>query len=458
MKHRFFIFILIVFSFFIVYAEGEATITNIKVNGTPCTCTGYDCAVEVEASKATITYDLSDKDAKVDRLSGFNVDLLSEVTTIKLTVSNTTNEEEKIENIYNLSITKLEKEENTRLGSLKVNGQDIKLTDEVVVYSYSCKYDTSKIKIEASPSDKNAKVVVDKEYDFPLDEGSLAIDFYVEINGKRQDYRVIATREEKPDTTLKSLEIDEYKIDFKPETMEYTFNVEYSVNELHIKAMPEIEDATVTIEEKTLEVGENEIKIIVTNKKNKGVYILKVTREENIDKSVANLKEITIDEYRRLDFNENVLDYTLKFSKVPEKLTIHAVSKDSDSKITINDNEKLKDGSKITIQNKLNESGITREYTLLIKETKEISDNKTVILISIIALVITILVLLFLEIHSKKKEKRNYLKKVFDLRHKIERKRKEEKEKKVKDNKDRKIKIRIKPKEKKVKEDEIEII
>ena len=71
-----------------VKAEGEATISNIKVNGTSCTCSGYDCVVDVVASNATITYDLVDKAAKVDRLSGFRVDLLSEVTTLKLTVTN----------------------------------------------------------------------------------------------------------------------------------------------------------------------------------------------------------------------------------------------------------------------------------------------------------------------------------------------------------------------------------
>ena len=49
----------------------------------------------------------------------------------------------------------------------------------------------------------------------------------------------------------------------------------------------------------------------------------------------------------------------------------------------------------------------------------------------------------------KQKQKKKIIKKIFDLRHKIERKRKEETEK---------IKKKLKPKEKKVKDDEIEII
>ena len=67
--------------------------------------------------------------------------------------------------------------------------------------------------------------------------------------------------------------------------------------------------------------------------------------------------------------------------------------------------------------------------------------------------------LIILEIHSKKQEKRRYLKKIFDLRHKIEKKRKEEKEKKVKEDKSKKLKLKIKPKSKeKVDDDGIEII
>ena len=452
-------FITIIFLAFTCYAEGEAKLNNIKVNGVACTCTGYDCVVEVDSDKATITYDLVDKNSKVDRLSGFSIDLLSQVTTIKLNVTNEIGEE-KIDNTYNISITKLEKQTDLKLKSLVVNGQAMKLADDVVVYSTSCKYDTSKVTIEASASAANGKVVVESPYDFSLDEGSLAIDFYVEVDGKRQDYRVIVTREEKPDTSLKSLIIKETVIEFDPDKLEYEFDVEYSVNELHIEAVADAKDAKVEIEEKALVVGENEIKITVTNGKNKTNYILKVTREENIDKSVANLKDIKIDGYSRLNFDENVLEYTLKFSEIPEKLNIKAVSKDADSTISISGNEKLKNGSKIIVKNKLNESKISREYSLIIQESHGMSDNKTVILISIIVLSIVILILVIVEIHSRKSAKKKYIKKIFDLRHKIEKKRKEEKEKKPKEEKDKKLKIRIKPKkeEKKIDDDGIEII
>ena len=436
---------------FTVYAEGEATIKNIKVNGTACTCTGFDCAVDVSGSNATITYDLADPEAKVDRLSGFKVDLLSEATSIKLTVTNSAGEE-KIENIYNLTINKLVEKRDLSLKSLKVNGETIKVAKDVVAYSYTCEYDVKTITIDATLNDQDSKIVKEDKYDFPLEEGSISIDFYAQPpNGERLDYRVVVTRNIKPDTTLKTLKINDKEIKLDEKEFNYDLTVDYSINELKIDAIPNNKDAKVDIEKKTLVVGENEVKITVTSDKTTSEYVLKVTREENVDKSIANLKELKIDEYKRFDFEENVLDYTLKFSSVPEKLTITAKPKDENGKVTITGNEKLKDGSKVVINVKVD--NISREYTIELKESKSIADNKSVILGCIIGLAITIIVLLILDIHSKKEEKRRYIKKIFDLRHKVESKRKEEKEKLK-----RKLKIRTKEKEKKIDDDDIEII
>ncbi len=452
---------MVLFLAFSVNAAGEATLNNIKVNGTNCSCSGFDCTVDTTESSATITYDLVDKAAKVDRLSGFKVDLLSEATTIKLTVSNEANGQ-KIENVYNLTINKKEKVNDLSLKSLKVNGSTIKVAKDIVVYSYDSEYDTAVVKIDVVPNDSSVKVIKQDSYEFPLEDGSVSCDFTLQpTSGEALDYRVVVTRKPKPDTTLKSLKVNDKGIILDDKEFNYELTVEYSVNELKIDAVPVNKDAKVEVENKNLVVGENEIKITVTSAKTKSEYILKVTREENIDKSVANLKELTIDEYSKLDFKENVLDYTLTFSSVPETLTIKAKPKDDSGKVTITGNEKLKDGSTIVITNKLD--NIKREYTLIIKESHSISDNKTVVLGALIGVGLTTIILIFLEIHSKKQEKRRYLKKIFDLRHKIERKRKEEKEKKSKEEKDKKIKIKLKPKIKtkekeQVDEDGIEII
>ena len=438
---------------FTVQAEGEATIDNIKVNGVLCTCSSYECNVSVTDSTGTITYDLVDKEATVDRLSGFKVDLLSEVTTLRLTVTNSKGEE-KIENIYNITINKQPKENDLSLKSLKVNGETMKVAKDIVAYSYTCPYDIKVITIEAVPTDSSNRVVKQDKYEFPIEDSSLSVDFSVKpTSGEALDYRVVVTRTAKPDTTLKTLKINGKEIKLDDKEFNYEVTVDYSVNEPDIEAVPANKLAKVKVDGKTFVVGENEVKITVTSEKAKSEYLIKVIREDNIDKSVANLKELKVDEYKRLDFEENVLDYTLKFSEVPEKLTIKARAKDPEAKVEVIGNEEITDGSKVTI--KVTIDNIVREYTLLVKQSSSISDNKTVILACIIGLVITIIVLIILDIHSKKKEKKEYLKKIFDLRKKMERKRKEEKDK-IK--KKLKIKSKEKDKDKKVDDDGIEII
>ena len=433
-----------------VKAEGEATISNIKVNGTSCTCSGYDCVVDVVASNATITYDLVDKAAKVDRLSGFRVDLLSEVTTLRLTVTNSQGAE-KIENVYNLTINKQKKENDLSLKSLKVNGVDMKVAKDVLVYSYLSEYDTTVITLDVDLNDPSNTVIKEKSYEFPMEDSSMSVDFKVKpTSGDAIDYRVVVTRGVKPDTTLKTLKINDKDVSINDKEFTYDLTVEYNVNELKIDAVPNNKDAKVAIDNKSLVVGENVVKITVTSSKAKSEYILNITREDNIDKSVANLKKLEIDEYRKLNFDENVIDYTLNFSSIPDKLTIHAKAKDENGKVEISGNEALEDGSKVIVKVKLD--NIVREYTLLIKEGKSITDNKKAILFGIIGLSITIIVLVVLEIREKEIKRKEYLKKIFDLRHKIERKRKEEKEKKPK------VKSKVVEKEKKVIDDDLEII
>ena len=181
-------------------------------------------------------------------------------------------------------------------------------------------------------------------------------------------------------------------------------------------------------------------KIIVTNENAESIYTLLVTRAPNLDKSLANLNKLEVVEYPKLDFNPNVLDYTLKFNSIPNSLTINARAKSTDGKIDIIGNENLKNKDKVIVKVTLIETGIVREYTLNIVENKGMSSNKNIIVIAIILLVITIIVMSILDIKDKKKKRHEKLKKIKKL--------KKEKEK---------VKSKSKPKDVK-KEEEIEII
>lgn len=434
------LFILIVFLGINVYGASEATLKNIRVNGKDCSCSGYECTIEASKKTATVTYELNDSEAKVDRLSGFSVDLDGLTTVVKIVVTNDKGEE-KIENTYNITITLHEKSSDITLKTLKVNNEPITLLNDVFVYSYMAKYSDDKIVIDATTNDSNAKVKKEDEYKFDLDKSSMSIDFTVQAEDETtKTYRVVLKRGERPDTSLKSLKLDHGTIEFDKDKLEYEFTVDYSVNDLIIEAIANNDNASVKIEKEDLIVGENIIKIIVTNDKATSEYVLKVTREENKDKSIANIKSIKIKEYPKFDFEENVLDYTIKLRDIPEKLTIDAESKSSDGKVEIINNEKLEDGSKITIKNTLIETGIIREYTItILKDTEEVT-SKTSIIIGIILVLLMIILMIILEIREKKNKRHLELTKILNL------KRKKDKEKKEKE------------KTKKVEEDDLEII
>ena len=436
MKKKIIYLIIIVLISLNVKALNEATLKFIKVNGVECSCTGYECNVEVNNKKATITYELEDEKATVDRMSGFSVDLEAQVTVVKIVVSNNENDE-KIENTYNVNITLHEKKGDYTLSSLKVNDDVINLLDDVYVYNYQADYDVDTLKVDAKTTDSNAKVLEPVEFKFDLERSSISIDFEVQAeNGDKKSYRVFVTRKNRPDTTLKSLKLDHGSINFNKDILEYNFKVEYSVNDLIIEAIPNNENATVKIEKDTLVVGENTVKIIVTNERAVSEYVLLVEREPNMDKSLANLRSLTVLEYPKLDFEENVLDYTLTFDEIPEKLTINAKSQSSDGRVEILYNEDLEDGSKIVIRNTLIETGIEREYILNIVHEEKSFHSKGFIVIAIITLVIIIIIMAILEIRERKVKRQKKLTKILELKKKKDKEKKKKINNKVKKTED----------------------
>lgn len=412
-----------------VKAENEATLKNIQVNKKECECVGYNCSIEIDSNKATVTFELNDPDATVDRLSGFTVELLAQGEN-KHTITVTNDKgEEKIENVYTIVINMREKSSDVSLSSLKVNGEDITIQEESYVYSYTAKYNDETLKIDAVVTDSKAKIIKEDEYKFPLDRSSISIDFDVEAeDGTVKTHRIVVRRGAMPNTLLKSLKIDHGNLIFNQNTFLYYLQVEYNVTDLIIEALAEDNKATINIEKDTLKVGENKITITVSNGSVDSEYILYVTREENLDKSIANLKYIKIDEYPKLDFEENVLDYTLRFDDIPDKLTIKAESLSTDGKVEILYNEKLTDGSKIVIKNTLIEAGISREYSLTIVSNEKEENNKTFIIVSIIGLIITIIVLGIFEIKEHKLVRKRKLTKILEMKKKKNSKKEEVKE------------------------------
>lgn len=395
------VFIILNFLFINVLAVEDATLKNIKINDKECECSEYVCEMEVTESNVTITYELSDPNATVDRESGVSTPISSNVTNIKV---NVTNGESHI--AYEFIITKHVKSSDYTLKELYLNDEEINLMENVFVYNKAVDFDEENVSIKAVANDSKATVDSELVFLFPIDESSKALDFKVKAeNGEEKNYRVIVTRKSKPDTTLKSLKIDRGVIDFNKDILEYDINVDYVVNDIIIEAIANDENAVVKITKEQLEVGDNVITILVTNENLSSAYTLNVNRSPNLDKSQANLESLEVVEYKNLDFDPNVLEYDLLFKDIPSSLTVNAKSVNEGTKIEILNNENLSNGDVVTIQVTLEESEIVRIYTLKISEKNEINDNKLAIVITLIILVITIIVLLILNIRDSKKRR-----------------------------------------------------
>lgn len=396
------IFIFLTFLFINVWAVEDATLKNIKVNNKDCVCVEYKCEMEVSESSVSITYELSDPNATTDRESGISTLMSADVMTIKINVTNGESH-----NVYEFIITKHVKSSDFTLKELYLNEEAIPLMENVFVYNASVKFDEENIIIDAIPNDSKASVDKELVFLFPADESSKSFDFKVTAeDGSQKNYRIFVTRKNRPDTLLKSLKLDNGNINFAKEVLEYNLEVDYTINEILIEAIPNDDNATIKINKESLQVGDNVITIEVTNDNAKSIYTLNVKRSPNLDKSQANLASLSIKEYSKLNFDPNILEYELEFKDIPSSLTIEAYAISDDSVVEVIGNKNLENNSIVTIKVSLSEPSILRMYTLTIKELKEIRENKLPIVITLIILIITIVILIILSVRDSKKNKK----------------------------------------------------
>lgn len=177
--------------------------------------------------------------------------------------------------------------------------------------------------------------------------------------------------------------------EFSAGTKEYTVNVPNEITTLAITANPEHSKATVRIEgNEELELGENEIKVIVTAEDGSrttyeitairadvelGLQSLLIAYEEN-----GTRKEYSLEPA----FMSNVYEYKLK-TNIPyniEKLIIEGIATKENATVTITGNENLKEGLneiKIVVLLKDEETEVEEQKTYIIKVTKDTAPIET---------------------------------------------------------------------------------
>lgn len=397
-------FLFLLFMSFIinVYASEfeELTVNNQEVK-----CSGYNCEVLVDAKVVTIKYKLSDNVKSASPDSGHQIELTSDTTVnISMILEDGTPAN------YYIKIVKYVPSSDYTLSSLKINGEEVELIKDVYVYSFDVLFDAETIEIVGVPNDKNAKCSP-LEVAFPIDSSSKQIQYLVTApDGTKKNWTLNIKRKNKPDTTLKSLTLSDIDLEFSSSKYEYNVVVPYRINNTKIEALANAKTAKVEIiNPESFIVGDNEIRIKVTNENVTDEYVIKVKRLEDIDESILNLKKLEV-RGCSLSFNPKKYDYTLKFTEIPSKLSL-IITPNDDTEYEVIDNENLTDGSVVSIVVK-HENGLSKTYSLKVVKDSALKEavkyNKTLLIILIIILIIAMVVLLILQL----KEKDNKLKKV----------------------------------------------
>ena len=307
-------------------------------------------------------------------------------------------------NIYTLNITRNDnRSTDNYLSSLSVNDVTLNpiFNKNTLTYDASVPMATESVTISAKLSNSKASFTTNlgpRDVKLNIGENSVLIQVKSESGALRTYTINIIRSSESSNNYLKSISLSSGTIAFDKNINEYKINVLNDITDITVDAEALDEKAKVTISGgKNLVVGENiiEIKVVAENKSER-TYKIIVTRLDagEILSSNNTLKNIYIVNYD-FNFNSSITTYSLKIGN-EKSLDITATPEDESAIVKITGNEKLKNGSTITIT-VTSEDGNSKIYTINIEKT-----NKTLFIILGILGFILLAVIIFLIINRKK--------------------------------------------------------
>lgn len=393
--------------------SSDATLSEVNINNEKVVCTLKDKVYVCEKlikdnsiNKVVITYKKNDSKASVSK-EKIEEELKEGINEFKLEV---VAEDAKTKQEYVFKITKEMLSTDSTLQKLVVNGEEIKLKEDTLKYQTTVSYSTKKLEIEAVPNDSKALISDFKDnkisYDFYDEKSEIKIKVEAE-DGSMTTYVITVSKREEEDATLKSLKISNVSFDFESGVFDYEVTVLRNVDILEIEAVSTDSDADIKIDKpKKLEIGENIVKIEVSNDGNIKTYTIKVNKLDEEDKNLAKLETLKIKGYE-LDFKEDTYLYDLKIGDV-NFLEIEALPKVEDAEVEITGNLDLVDGSIIKIKVIYDEETSSIYKINIIKEEIKEKDNNFLMYIIIgSSLLVLIVVIIIIIIIIKKKKNRN---------------------------------------------------
>lgn len=397
-------------------ASNNNELNDLQVDGTSIL---NNLTFSTDKDSATIAASAKDQHAKVTGTGHVKVNYGENKFNVNVTAENGSVK------TYTITIIRNDnRSSDNNLKELKVSKGKINFRENTTTYNVEVDTDVESINIEGIVKDSKSSVTGTGNKSLKLGNNRFHINVTAE-NGSIKTYTINVNRKDNrsSNNNLKSLTINPGKIDFRSDKTEYEIAVDYEISKITIEATPEDEKSKIEgLEEKELQVGENnfEIKVTAENGSRK-TYKLKIIRNIEVIETVNNkAKNITIKSHK-FNFNPNVTEYTLE-TRLHE-LEINVELENSTAKYEIKGNENLHDGSliQITITDAEGNSNI---YAITIyNPNEEKSSNgildwaifktpKYILYITIVVSIIIIIILLVLV--SKEK---NNLKKMLSKKH-----------------------------------------
>ena len=306
--------------------------------------------------------------------------------------------------------------DNNNLSTLTIKNETITPKFQENITTYYVNTENNQVEIEATPKDLSAKVEGDigaHSLDYGVNK------FLIKVTSPRghiKEYTIYITRKIKNisknnDATLKKLIINHHQITLEKNKYYYDLTLENKEENLNIEAIPNNSISKVEIEKKDkLEVGNNEIKIIVTAEDGtKSTYLIHIIRKKKLSND-STLKSIIIKNYV-LSFSPKKYKYQLEIQK-ENKLDIQVIPNNDLAKYKIIGNENLKNNSQIKIIVTAEDKTITTYQINIKKEQKELTskllntDSKILPIITFIILISMILIIKIIKTHVNKEKNR----------------------------------------------------
>ena len=154
------------------------------------------------------------------------------------------------------------------LSALSINNGTLSPSFNPNTLSYSATVDAASVTINATAPSKGSVTGIGTK---TLNYGTNTFQIISKSeSGNTKTYTITITRPDNRSSNnyLKTLTITNIKTTFNKDTLNYNYNVENNINEVEISAIPEDSKSTVTgTGKKTLNIGANNFKIIVTSEK-----------------------------------------------------------------------------------------------------------------------------------------------------------------------------------------------